>query len=73
MIELIDEFGAKIFMPINSIKYFKENIGGVSQSVHSKAVSIIENVYGDIFYLKSTCNEIIEKLFRKEEGDGSSV
>jgi len=62
MIELIDEFGARLFLPVNAIKYFKENIGGVGAATHKQAISIIETVQGDIFYLSDTVDDIIEKL-----------
>lgn len=63
MIELTDEFGAKLYLMINTIKYFKENIGGMYAPQHTKAKSVIENAYNDIFYVKETCEEILAKLF----------
>lgn len=62
MIELLDEYGARLFLPVNAIKYFKENIGGVGNAVHKTAVSVIETMQGDVFYLKDTVDEIVEKL-----------
>ena len=67
MIELTDEFGAKVYLMINTIKYFKENVGGMYAPQHTKAKSALENVYGDIFYVKETCEEILTKLFNGKQ------
>lgn len=67
MVQLTDEFGAKIWLAIGGIKYFKENVGGMYAQQHKKALSVIENVYGDIFYLLESVEEICDKLFDKKK------
>ena len=67
MVQFTDEFGAKVWIVVQSIKYFKENIGGPYASLHSKAKSIIETSFGDEFYVKETCEEICSKLFRNQD------
>ena len=69
MIELIDEFGARLFIPVNMIKYFKENIGGTGYAVHKAAISVLETMQGDIFYLKDTVDEIVQKLLGGRQND----
>ena len=66
MIQLTDEFGARVWIIINTIKFFKENIGGMFASQHKRALSVIENSYGDQFYVLETCEEIVAKIFPKE-------
>ena len=69
MIQLTDEFGAKIWLVVQTIKYFKENVGGIYAPQHKKALSVIENSYGDIFYVLESVDEICSKLFSKGEED----
>ena len=65
MVQFTDEFGARIWLVAQTIKYFKENVGYMAQN-HKNANSVVENIYGDIFYLQDTCEEICERLFGKE-------
>ena len=66
MVQFTDEFGAKIWIMVQSIKYFKENVGGPYASLHGKSKSIISTSYGDDFYVRESCEEICEKLFGKK-------
>ena len=63
MLDLIDEYGAKLYIVISSIKSIRENKGGPFSTQHQKAKTEIETVYGDIFYVKNTVEEILFKLF----------
>ena len=63
MLEFTDEFGARVWILVQSIKYFKENVGGPYASMHSKAKSVIETSFGDTFYVKESCEVICGKLF----------
>ena len=65
MVQFIDEFGARVWLPVQTIKYFKENISPFSKQ--HKANSVIETIYSDIFYVMETCEEICEMLFGKKE------
>ena len=65
MIQLIDEFGSRVWIPVQVIKYFKDNMGPYAQQ--HKAKSVIESLYGDLFYVRETCDEICERLFSKPE------
>ncbi len=60
-----NEFGAKFFILANYIKCFYENKGNM-RDLH-KAASVIETVYGDLYYVKDTVEEIAEKFIPKEE------
>ena len=63
MLDLIDEFGARLFLVIQSIKSIRENKGGMYCSQHPKAKTEIETVYNDVYYVKNTIEEILNKLY----------
>lgn len=67
MLDLIDEFGAKLFIVIQSIKSIRENKGGMYCSQHPKAKTEIETVYGDVYYVKNSVDEILNKLYPQND------
>lgn len=70
MIQLIDEFGARIFISISAIKYYRENIGGIYAKQHKNAKLELVLIDGSTIYVKNTIDEIIN-LFSQNLNNGT--
>lgn len=60
LFQFTNEFGARFFIFPNYIKCFYENKGNM-RDLH-KASSVVETVQGDLYYVKDTVEEIMERF-----------
>lgn len=67
LFQFTNEFGARFFILANYIKCFYEN-KGTMRDLH-KALSVIETVQGDLYYVKDSVEEIAERFMPKEEDE----
>lgn len=65
LFQFTNEFGARFFILANYIKCFYEN-KGTMRDLH-KALSVIETVQGDLYYVKDTVEEIVERFTKIAE------
>lgn len=65
LFQFTNEFGARFFIVANYVKCFYENKGTL-RDLH-KAASVIETVYGDLYYVKDSVEEIAEQFMPKDE------
>jgi hypothetical protein len=65
-----DEFGAIVYIFINTIKYLKENKGGPYEQLHQGAKSIIGTTYGDVFYTRVPVKDLKDAIVSSIKGEG---
>lgn len=65
LFQFTNEFGARFFILANYIKCFYEN-KGTMRDLH-KALSVIETVQGDLYYVKDSVEDIVGRFTEMTE------
>ena len=65
LFQFTNEFGARFFILANYVKCFYEN-KGTMRDLH-KALSVIETVQGDLYYVKDSVEDIVSRFTEMAE------
>jgi len=65
LFQFTNEFGARFFILANYVKCFYEN-KGTMRDLH-KALSVIETVQGDLYYVKDSVEDIVRRFTEMAE------